>query len=281
MATKSPQNKAAQKRAAPRPIFIINRGNVLGWIFLAFSACGLMFVLGVLVGRDQAPIRFDIERLDEKLTHLKQSVLTNQAIKPFDVLENLKKDGIPEAAETDPHTVAPRYAKKEISGEPVSPEALKPEPEAAAETQESETASGKTADKMPDTESGASPPPPPEETGSKADSTRNTASVKKPAVSKPQKTASAQTAASRNLDGDGYAIQIASLSDPESAATVRDRFLAKGYPAYVRRAGVNGKTWYRVRIGSYPSRDKARKDLKSLTEAGVSAMIFLRDGANP
>jgi len=276
MATKSPQNKAAQKKAAPRPIFIINRGNVLGWIFLAFFACGLMFVLGVLVGRDQAPIRFDIERLDEKLAHLKQSVLTNQEIKPFDVLENLKKDGIPEAAETDPHTVAPRYAKKDISGEPVSPEALKPEPEARA----SETPSGKTTDKIPDTESGESSPPP-EETESKPDSTRNTASVKKPAVSKPQKSASAQTAASRNVDRDGYAIQIASLSDPESAATVRDRFLAKGYPAYVRKADVNGKTWYRVRIGSYPSRDKARKDLKSLSEAGVSAMIFLREGANP
>ncbi|MFP4225738.1 MAG: hypothetical protein ACLFRF_03330, partial [Desulfobacterales bacterium] len=189
MATRSSQNKAGKKTSAPRPIFVIHRHNVLGWSFLAFFACGLMFILGVLVGRDQAPIRFDIERLDEKLTHLKQSVLTNQKIKPFDVLENLKKDGIPESAETDPHTVTPRYAKKEISGETVSPEARKPEPKA----RESETPSGKTADKMPDTESGASSPPLPEETESKPDSTRNMASVKKTAGSKPHKSASAQT----------------------------------------------------------------------------------------
>lgn len=277
MATRSPRNRAGKKKPATRPIFIIDRRNVLGWSFLAFFACGLMFVLGVLVGRDQVPIRFDIERLDEKLIHLKQSVLTNQEIKPFDVLGNLKKDGIPEVQKTDPHTMAPRYAKKEISEEPVSPEALKPEPAAPESEPDSKTAAEKTQE----TEAGVSTQPPAEETGSKPASAPDTAYVKKPAVSKPQKSAPAQAATARNIDGGGYAIQIASLSDPESAATVRDRFLSKGYPAYVRKADLNGKTWYRVRIGSYPSKEKARKDLKSLTEAGVSAVIFLREDANP
>ena len=62
---------------------------------------------------------------------------------------------------------------------------------------------------------------------------------------------------------------------------VRDRFLAKGYPAYVKKADVNGKIWHRVRIGPYPSKEKARKDLQSLTDAGVSGMIFLAEDTSP
>ena len=274
MATQSPQNKTARKKAGPRPIFIINRGNVLGWIFLAFFACGLMFVLGVLVGRDQAPIRFDIKRLDQKLANLKQSVLTTKEIKPFDVIGNLKKEGIPEAAETDPHTVSPRYAKNEITEEPVSPEALNPP---KPENPEPKTNAGAPEADLQSPASKASTAPEPEASAPNPD---KPAPVKKPALSKPKKQAPAETTASRHAGREGYAIQIASLSDPESAATVRDRFLAKGYPAYVRAADVNGKTWYRVRIGSYPSKEKARKDLNSLKEAGVSAMIFLREG-NP
>ena len=272
MATQNPQNKTTRKKAGPRPIFIINRGNVLGWIFLAFFACGLMFVLGVLVGRDQAPIRFDIKRLDEKLAHLKQSVLTTKEIKPFDVIGNLKKEGFPEVAETDPHTVSPRYAKNEITEEPVSPEALNPKPE----NPEPKTNAGAPEADLQPPESEATAPEP----EASVPNPDKPAPVKKPAVSKPKKQPPAETTASRHAGGEGYAIQIASLSDPESAATVRDRFLAKGYPAYVRAADVNGKTWYRVRIGSYPSKEKARKDLNSLKEAGVSAMIFLREG-NP
>jgi len=276
MATKSPQNKAAKQKAAPKPIFIINRGNVMGWIFLAFAGCGLMFILGVLVGRDQAPIRFDIKRLDEKLTHLKQSVLTTKEIKPFDVIGNLKKKGMPEVEETDSHTVSPRYAKKKMTEEPISPEALHPNPK----NPEPEPNSGELDDAGQRPESEAAPSPP-EKTEPQPDTSPEPAPVKKPAVSKPHRQASVQTTASTRHSGvDGFAIQIASLSDPESAALVRDRFLAKGYPAYCRKAAVNGKTWHRVRIGPYPSREKARRDLKNLTEAGVSAMIFLREG-NP
>jgi len=276
MATKSPQNKAARKKTAPKPIFIINRGNVMGWIFLAFVSCGLMFVLGVLVGRDQAPIRFDIKRLDEKLAHLKQSVLTTKKIKPFDVIGNLKKKGMPEVEKTDPHTVSPRYAKKEMTEEPISPEALSPKPEKP----KPETNSGEPAGELRSPQSAASTAPPPEISGPKPNTSPEPAPVKKPAVSKPRKQAPVETTASRHAGVEGYAIQIASLSDPESAALVRDRFLARGYPAYCRKADVNGKTWHRVRIGPYPSKEKARKDLKSLTQAGVSAMIFLREGAN-
>lgn len=276
MAAKNDKKKTTKKKAASRPIFIINRSNVLGWILAGFLGCLLMFVLGVLVGRNQAPIHFDIKRLDEKLTNLKQSVLTTK-IKPFDVIGNLKQDGVPEVRENDPHTLSPKYTKKDITEDSVSPETLNPEPTGAQpESNASET----------ETETPA--PAETQSTASKAeisapvqDTAPDPMPVKKPAAPASRRSAATDTASPKYAGVDGYAIQIASLSDPESAALVRDRFLEKGYPAYCRKADVNGKTWHRVRIGPYPSKEKAQKDLKSLNDAGVSAMIFLAEGSNP
>ncbi len=276
MATKRSKNQAAKKKSAPRSIFIIDRSNVLGWIFAAFLGCGLMFVLGVLVGRNQAPIHFDLQRLDEKLANLKQSVLTTK-MKPVDVIGNLKKDGLPEVQDRDPRTVAPRYAKKDITKESVSPEALKPKPvNPKAETNPAEPEAEKpAADEAASTSSQAETSAPAPDTAS------DPPPVKKPADTEQRNRPSGETVSAGHGGVDGYAIQIASMQDPENAALVRDRFLAKGYPAYCRKADINDKTWHRVRIGPYPSKDKARKDLKNLTDAGVSAMIFLNEGANP
>ncbi len=48
------------------------------WICLAFFACGWMFVLGVLVGRGTAPVKFDIEKLQKELAALKEAVLKKE-----------------------------------------------------------------------------------------------------------------------------------------------------------------------------------------------------------
>lgn len=48
------------------------------WICLTFFACGWMFVLGVLVGRGTAPVKFDIEKLQKELIALKEAVLKKE-----------------------------------------------------------------------------------------------------------------------------------------------------------------------------------------------------------
>ena len=48
------------------------------WIFLIIFVSAWMFVLGVLVGRDTAPVKFDIEKLQKELVALKEAVIRKE-----------------------------------------------------------------------------------------------------------------------------------------------------------------------------------------------------------
>ncbi|CAA6818070.1 MAG: Unknown protein [uncultured Thiotrichaceae bacterium] len=58
--------------------------------------------------------------------------------------------------------------------------------------------------------------------------------------------------------GRGYAIQVLAASSRNKAEQVRQSIAVDGYPVFVVRANVNGKTVYRVRVGTYPARNAAR-----------------------
>ena len=58
--------------------------------------------------------------------------------------------------------------------------------------------------------------------------------------------------------GSGYAIQVLAASSRSKAEGVRKDIARDGYPAFVVRARVNGKTVYRVRVGTYPGKGTAR-----------------------
>lgn len=55
-----------------------------------------------------------------------------------------------------------------------------------------------------------------------------------------------------------WVVQVASLGSPEAAKGLQDRLRAKGYTAFVEQATVNGKRYYRVRVG--PEVERARAD---------------------
>jgi cell division protein FtsN len=48
------------------------------WIFLIIFFSAWMFVLGVLVGRDTVPVKFDIEKLQKELVALKEAVIKKE-----------------------------------------------------------------------------------------------------------------------------------------------------------------------------------------------------------
>ncbi|MDL1968255.1 MAG: SPOR domain-containing protein [Deltaproteobacteria bacterium] len=50
----------------------------LSWIFLIIFVSAWMFVLGVLVGRDTAPVKFDIKKLQNELVALKEAVIKKE-----------------------------------------------------------------------------------------------------------------------------------------------------------------------------------------------------------
>lgn len=72
------------------------------------------------------------------------------------------------------------------------------------------------------------------------------------------KPAQAESAEART-NGKIWSVQVNSYPDAKSASDLIDRLKNKGYNAFVTEANVNGKVWYRVRVGRFASRDEAIK----------------------
>lgn len=70
--------------------------------------------------------------------------------------------------------------------------------------------------------------------------------------------AARSSASSAAAGGSGYAIQVLAASKRSTAEGLRKDIARDGYPVFVVRARVNGKTVYRVRVGTYPGKSAAR-----------------------
>jgi len=57
----------------------------------------------------------------------------------------------------------------------------------------------------------------------------------------------------------GWTVQVNSTTNPQQARELARGLKSKGYDAYTVQAPVRGQTWYRVRVGRFTSRDKARE----------------------
>ena len=95
------------------------------------------------------------------------------------------------------------------------------------------------------------------------------ASVPRKATEKkaePAATAATQVAdtAERQENGRVWTVQVNAYPDERSARQLVDRLKNKGYNAVVSEARNKGKTWYRVRVGKYGSREEADKALEDL-----------------
>ncbi len=212
------------------------------WL-LFFVACGCMFVLGVLVGRNTMPVRFDMADLNEKLGRLQKSVLTEEVGAgeretpiesiPFEFYEKLRDDSLYVFSDDEDmplRRIKPKFEKK---------------PSTSATLARVDTEKRERADERP----------------------RPSPSQQEMRNDEPYQADRAPV---------GYVIQVASLRNMESAETVRDRFRSRGYPAYTQQAVVEGTgKWSRVRIGPYKDKEQARDDLIRLQQAGVDAILLL------
>jgi len=73
-------------------------------------------------------------------------------------------------------------------------------------------------------------------------------------------------AAGGELPDDGWSVQIATTRDVITARARRDELIEGGWPAYVVSSFVDGKSWYRVRVGGFENAgeaDRARLELAS------------------
>ena len=63
-------------------------------------------------------------------------------------------------------------------------------------------------------------------------------------------------------EGSGYTVQVASCESMTYAEHLIQIYTERGYEPYMVKANVDGETYYRVRIGIYPSLSEAQS-LKS------------------
>jgi len=57
----------------------------------------------------------------------------------------------------------------------------------------------------------------------------------------------------------GWTVQVNATTNPQQATDLARTLRAKGYDAYTVQAPMHGQTWYRVRVGRFTSREKAKE----------------------
>ncbi len=221
---------------------------------LAFLYSGWVFVLGILVGRETFPVKFDVEKLQKELTVLKESAL-NEEQKRF----KIDQDSLHEKPLIlDFHT--------ELKGIRVNPMKQKVPPERSEKEKPDTPLSEKTAlkvktalkkikEKMPEKKASKKireEIPEKRETPPARKSER--VRTAKPLWKTEPENISKEDKASKNIT-----IQVASFRKSEDADRVMKRMKRRGYPAYMSVAEVPGKgTFYRVRVGYFKNRAEAK-----------------------
>ena len=239
------KNKKVTK--SDKPFLVLSRRALIGWACFILFVCAWMFVVGVLVGRDTAPIKFDIVGIQKKLEAAKEdlvkkersriegkSVVTKDKTK-LDFYEALRDNR--EDTQLDKKKLSPSISKK---AEPLP--AKKPP---------------RSIDNKADKKNIAKKPPP-----------------KKKSTKPPQKSSSALKSKNRP-SVKTYTVQAASVKSARDADRLVAELKKTGFQAYRAIGKVPGKgIWYRVRVGEYQSKASARRTLNKLKKAGLKPIVI-------
>jgi len=233
-----PSKEKKPKASDRKPFKVLTRKAVIGWLVAVFIACGWMFALGVLVGRNQAPIKYDIDAIGKKLSELKQR-------------ESVKGDG----------GMREKKAAPKDRNQLEFYEAL---PENREDTKLLERPMPKAE---PDKSSAIAKKVEP----SRADSVAQQTAKK--SASPPSGDAPSQPKAAASSPGI-FTIQASSVKNKPDADRLVGKLKERGFPAYLLTSELEGKgTWHRVRIGSYPTREEAARVLDELRRAGMKPIL--------
>ena len=231
-----PSKEKKTKAPDRKPFKVLTRKAIIGWLVAIFIACGWMFALGVLVGRNQAPIKYDLDMIEKKLSELKQreSVTNSGGIS--------KKNGAPkDKNQLEFYEALPE--NREDTKIPKRP--------------------------IPKAEPDKSSPPPKEVEPSRTSS--DTRQAEKKSTSPESSDASSQPKAAASGI---YTIQASSVKNKPDADRLVSKLKKRGYPAYVITSKLEGKgIWHRVRIGSYSAKDEAAGVLNELRQAGMKPIL--------
>ena len=234
-----------------KPFIVLTRRKIAGWFLIIFFLCAWMFILGVLVGRGTAPVKFDIAAIEKKLTDATKTDSTAPSEMPAPKDDLTVKD----------KTKLDFYEALKENREDVKAPALQP-PKAAEDKFE------KTGSQKPEPEKTAPQTTAPEES--------------KPAAIPPEKEVKQDkekiaAVVKTNTAGPTYTIQAASVRDSRDADRLVEKLKKAGYPAYRVMGKIPGKgVWFRIRIGEYRSKSEALGTLNKLKKDGLKPILVLR-----
>ncbi len=252
------------KRKEPefkKPFIVMTRRKIAGWVFVIFFLCAWMFVLGILVGRGTAPVKFDIAAIEKKIEASKKDDPGKSgkvpAHKDSATLKDKTKLEFYEALKENsedtkiPALQQPKIIKQKI--EKPAPKAVSPKP---PETTPQKPTSGKAVS---------------QKAGSQKSQALKTS--QKDALTKEKVAAVKQTSST----GPVYTIQAASLKNAKDADQLIQKLKKSGYPAYRAIGKVPGKgIWFRVRIGEYKSKSEALGVMKKLNKDGLKPILVMK-----
>ncbi len=72
-----------------------------------------------------------------------------------------------------------------------------------------------------------------------------------------------------------WSVQIRAYSREGQARSLVNKLQNSGYDAYVVRAKVSGRYWYRVRVGHFDSKRKAKATLASIRENKTYSQAYV------
>ena len=258
--------------------------QVVSLLIGAIVVLGAVFVLGVLVGKKLAGTQHADRGSDllAALDHRTDALEKARAAPPLTFQEELTR-----TTPDDKHLAAPAKAPP---AKPVSPPA--PATTAAAKAPSPAVASATAAAVKPPPAPAASSPSKPAATAvaaapkpvagtsgnmdatstdtaaeEKSPVTETVATRATPAAAKPATPKPPEATASNGA----FTLQLGASPNREDAERQASRLREKGYAPYIVTAEVPGKgTWYRVRMGSFPTKDAATRylqDFKRETQA--------------
>jgi DedD protein len=163
------------------------------------------------------------------------------------LLDDKDDDGLGEPI-VIPDSPAPE-ADAAASGGSADQGEARPEPAPAPQLPRPEAPGALPAPPPPERSVEAPPPAPARATPEPSTAAKPAAPAAKPAAVGPKPVPAGAQA---------WVIQVASVGSADAARKLRDELRAKGYPAFVEQAVVNGRQYNRVRVG--PETDRARAD---------------------
>jgi cell division protein FtsN len=236
---------------AKKPILVLSRRAIAGWLVAIFFVCAWMFATGVLVGRGTSPLKFDINELQKKLQ------IATQELKKK---EQRQTRGKPDSGKEKPELEFYEELKKnredaEISARPSPPPLeIKKDPPASkpsypkkfsmkrqTKTKKQGTAQVESPNKEPADKSGPQASPPPKKA---------------------------------EPDTKPYTIQVAAFKAAGDASELVAKLKQKGFAAYSKFDKIPNKgIWYRVRVGEYNNKAEAGSTMAKLKKTGQEAIL--------